>query len=99
MRDGNNDLNLITAAQVIEYVEYNRKINEGAVLLTDETIAKIPGNTSPVLLTEIKDTETTGDALATFFPKGNKVQRPQFLKVMQGEIICGIIQNPIVKYQ
>tara|TARA_R110002049_G_C9068155_1_gene554670 strand:- start:137 stop:1246 length:1110 start_codon:yes stop_codon:yes gene_type:complete len=99
MRDATGEVNLITAAQVLEYIEYNRAINDGAVLLTDETIAEILCHTTPPLLAEIKETETTGDALAAFFPRGNKTPRPHFLKVMQDDVICGVIQNPIVKYQ
>lgn len=99
MRDVSGEVSIITAAQVLEYIESNRKLNDGAVLLTDETIAEIPGTTTPVLLAEINDTETTGDALAAFFPKGKKAARPHFLKVTKDHEIRGVIQNPIVKYQ
>lgn len=99
MRNGNGEVSLITAAQVLEYIDYNRKINDGAVLLTEETISEIATNTTRVSFANIRDTETTGDALAAFFPRGNKIPRPQFLTVVQGPNIIGVIQNPIVKYQ
>lgn len=99
MKDANGDISIITATQILEYIEYNRGINGGGVLLSDETISDIPHNTTPVVFGEVKLTETTGDALAAFFPKGNKTPRPQFLKVVQDNNILGIIQHPIVKYQ
>lgn len=99
MRDVDDDVSLITATQVLEYIDYNRGINDGDVLLTDETIADILDKTTQVVLADIKDTETTGDALAAFFPKGKKSPRPQFLKVIQDQKLIGVIQNPIVKYQ
>ena len=90
---------MITAAQVIEFFEQNAKQNNGAVLLIDETISDIAKSTTPPLLADIDETGTTGDALATFFPKGNRTQRPQFLIVKNKESIVGVIQNPVVKYQ
>lgn len=90
---------LITLGQLASYLGRVAAENDQAILLTDETVEDLLAGSDPIIVADIDVRQSTGDAIAMFFPRGEPLnKRPQFLLVRSEGKIVGVIQNPIVKY-
>ena len=90
---------LITLTQLASYLAREAAKNNLAILLDSETIETLLACCDPIIVGEIDERCSTGDAISMFFANGIPLnKRPQFLLVKSQGKIVGVIQNPIVKY-
>ena len=91
--------NAVTASLLTAFVAAKASELDGVVDLTDHTVADVVSSHPPVLLGEISQDATSGDAAAMFFRPGSKADKPQILIVWgaEGELV-GVIAKPELRY-
>lgn len=92
----------VTLADILSFMENQAKQDGGLVDLSGNTLMDVLASAPNQIITQIDIKATTGDVLATFFPRKTKeILRPRVIVVTDGsdsDRCVGLIAHPDVRY-